>query len=995
MGVLDASQGSEVGGHVTISFAGFNRPWAAWIAHQLRLRAVQSTLLRWDPDTSIPLADAIQDLLLADGTVLLVLDDWYFRLGPRTSAEWISALRDVVVPHLDRFRAVTVANLPMPTAVAALRPVDLRDLDEGEAARLVLQRLNVPPGTPVRPTPANAPKFPLDPPAVKSVPHRVQSFTGRDGILEELHERFIAAGPIGARIALHGVSGVGKSATAIEYAHRFANHYDVVHWIDARTRSTAREGLADLAGRLGLDPGREIGARIRAVHEALRLGHPHQRWLLMFDGADQLDVVSDLFPDGPGHVLITTLNRVGVASRGLADVTIPPFLREESVAYARRRAPRLTAAEADLLAEAVEDLPLMLAQTASWLNTNSMPVSEYVDQIRQGELSRLDFGIDEDYPRGFQTAWAITLNTLREQQPSAAELLKLLAQFAPDRIPVQLVQQARPGALPLPLAALADNPVAWHSALARIADSTALRLDYHAEPSAEADVARARMHRLYHTFLRNELPEDESDAMRNTACQVLAGADPRRPADIREWPIYAELIPQLVPSGAVESTDPAIRELVLNCVENLKVRGEFTTGRELCEQARGYWERALAPTDPDLVQLEVQYANLQRRSGQYRDAETTGRALLGKLADRPPNDWELLNAENSFGGTLLSLAEFDEARILFDKVWHSYGEVLGPYDPSTLRARTNLGITYGLLGQYAEALTVHGDVLASRERLLGREHLQTLSSSLNYAWMLRLMGRYSEAVSRQELNVRLQRQYLGENAPETLRAEHNLAQCLRRGGDLREGSRIMQAVVERSRRLQGPSHPDTLVVTADWATFQRQTGELTEAATLARSVYESYRKLVGDGHPYTAGTRGNLGLVHWALGQRAEALATCEESWKAMVAAVGAKHPWSLGCALNAAGARHFAGDHEGAAALSFETLTAAQQVLGKDNPLTFSCQAAYAAEVRGLGRAEEAEQLERDVIDRLCATFGPDHVHTVAVRRRDRMYWDFEPQPI
>lgn len=487
--------------------------------------------------------------------------------------------------------------------------------------------------------------------------------------------------------------------------------------------------------------------------------------------------------------------------------------------------------------------------------------------------------------------------------------------------------------------------------------------------------------------------------MRETACQVSASADPRGPTDLWEGPNYAELIPQLVPSGAVRSGDPAARQLILNCVEYLKARGEFAEGLELCEQVRVHWARTLPGTHTDLLRLEVQYADLQRRSGRYREAEETGRSLLARLAHRSPDQWEVLTVKTSVGGALLALAEFDEAHALREEIWREYRRQLGENDPTTLQARSNLGTTIVMLGRYAEALVVQGEVLVAREWLLGREHAQTLSIGLSHARTLRLLGRYPEATSRHKLNARLHRRSLGENSPETLRAEHGLAQCLRRSGAVRQGAEIMRSVLERSRLLHGPNHPETLMVTADWATFQRESGalngDLGEAFTLAGEVHGNYQKLVGDAHPYTAGTLSNLGLVNGVLGERAQALRTCEGAWTAMAAAVGPRHPWSIGCALNAAGARHLVGDHDGSAELGATTLAAAQEVLGKDNPLTFSCQAAYAAALRGQRRDEEADVLERDVLDQMTATLGSDHVHTVAVRRRDRMHWDFEPLPV
>ncbi|QMU71781.1 FxSxx-COOH system tetratricopeptide repeat protein [Streptacidiphilus sp. P02-A3a] len=993
--MIDEFRSSGPGRHITISYAGFNRPWAAWIAHQLARIGHRASLLRWDPGAEAPLAEALSDLLKAPGKLLLVLDDWYFRLGPRTNEEWNAALREIVHLHRDRFAAVSVANAALPTAVAALVPADLRNLDQVEAHRLLLQCLELPPTALPAPR-EGAPRFPLDPPEVYHIPRRTQSFTGRDAILEDLFEELTVSGPTGTRLALHGPAGVGKTAIAMEYAHRFGNHYELVHWVDARRRATARDGLAELAAMLRLSAGHEVGGQIRATHEALRRGVPYRPWLLVFDGADSPESVADLLPEGPGHVLVTTLDRPWAAMSGFPEIAVKPFNRDESVAYARRRAPRLTPAEADLLAEAVQDLPLMLAQTASWLHTNTMPVAVYVAQITGGQLDQVGFGIDEDYPRGFKTAWSITLNTLREQYPAAAELLNLMAQFAPDRIPVRLVERAPRGSLPEHMARLAADPIAWHGALARISDATVVRLDYRSTGNpADATVSSVRMHRLYHSFLRTELSIEERRAMTATACQVLVGADPRRPGDASEWPTYAELFPQLEPAGAFDSDDPAVRELVLNCIEYLKLRGEYTTGRELAETVYARWRDQLPAEDRDLLKVQYQQANLERRSGRYHQAALIGRRLVAELADRPPGDTDLLLAQNGLGGTLMALAELEEAHDLYESVWQQYSAVLGPEDPATLQARGNFGLALGLLGRYQEALAMHGEVLAVRERLLRRGHHQTLEAGLQYARLLRLLGRYPEAQSRQELNARQHRQILGPGNPATLAAEHNLAQCLRRSGDLASGAQLMRSVVTSSVQLHGPGSPDTLLVQADWATFLRQSGELTAAAELSQTVTNLYHELVGPAHPYTIGTRGNLALLHQLYGERQTALRIAAEAWEAMASAVGADHPWTLGCELNLSAARQLSGDDEGALELSRDTLARASAVLGLEHPLTFSCQAALAMDLRLVREAEEAARVESDVLSRLSRFLGPEHPHTVAVRRRDRPYWDFEPQPI
>ncbi len=990
------SQGAGPREHITISYAGYNRPWAAWIAHQLEGHGHATALLRWDPPPETTLTEALGNLLAAPGRILLVLDDWYFRLGPRSEADWTHALADVIPPHVDRFAAVSVATRALPTTAAPLSPVDLRDLDSREARRRILRRLGIDPSADREPSGDGfAPRFPNDPPAVWSLPRRNVRFTGRDAALDTLHERFAAGGRGGARISLRGISGVGKSQIAAEYAHRFGNDYDIVWWIDAGYRATAREQFAALAPRLGLETGQELGDRIRAVHEALRTGRPYRRWLVVLDSADDMEQIDDLLPEGNGHVLLTTLTQDWAATGTVSEIEVRSFERPESVAYARRRAERLTPQEADQLAEAVEDLPLLLAQTSAWLAGNPMPAKEYIELIRRGNPSQIAIRMSPDYSMGFQTSWSITLNTLTERSPEAAELLQLFGFFAPDAIPVRLIETARPAELPEHLAALAADPIRWHTALRRLSESTAVRMDYVETPDREPYVENVRMHRLYHGFLLSNLSEERREALSAAACRVLAGADPRNPADTREWPRYAAVIPHLEPAGALDSTDPAVRELINNCISYLRVRGEYTTGLRLCEQAVVRWAARMAPDDSVMVTMRLNHANMLRGCGRYREAEAVGQAVVDQLTEvRDPDDPDLQKAKSGLGGSMLTLARYEEARALYEDSVRAYTRLLGEEAPRTMLERNNLAVALSLLGRYQEALELHGINLRMRERLLRPRHHLTLSSARRYAWTLRLLGRYPEAMSRQEQNLRLYRQVMDAYHPGTLSAEFNLAMCMARSGEPAGAAELLRRVTDRFEQMQGPRHPDTLMVQAGYAVVVREHGDLDHARTLARSVVERYGQLVGPEHPFTIGTAGNAALVLSRYGEREEALRGAEEAWRGMCRAVGAGHPWTLGCALNVAGARNLAGDPERAEGLSRQTLERAKSALGETHPFTLTCKAALADDLRALRRAQEADKLEQEALQQLAETLGARHTHTLSVRRRDRPYWDFEPQP-
>src|SRR5690349_10873512 len=208
---------------VTISFAGFNRAWAAWIGDRLERRGLRVVFQRWDSPAEIPLADLLRHLKLAEGRILVVVSEWYFQLGPRTREEWNEALGEVVAPDPARFAAVSVTTAAVPSAAAVLAPVELINVGADEAERRLLDRLGLLPGPLPEPgeTERRAPRFPASMPEVwGGVPRRNTRFTGREAILNDAYHQLQGAAPGAGVMTLHGMSGVGKTQLAAEYVYR-------------------------------------------------------------------------------------------------------------------------------------------------------------------------------------------------------------------------------------------------------------------------------------------------------------------------------------------------------------------------------------------------------------------------------------------------------------------------------------------------------------------------------------------------------------------------------------------------------------------------------------------------------------------------------------------------------------------------------------------------------------------------------------------------------
>ncbi|MGW6093773.1 FxSxx-COOH system tetratricopeptide repeat protein [Streptomyces sp. NPDC055157] len=982
---------------VTISFAGFNRAWAAWIGDRLERRGVTVLQQRWDPPVDVPLEESLRDLTLARGLVLVILSDWYFQLGPRSHDEWNRALREVVAPDPDRFVAVSVTTSALPGATSVFGAADLTNVGADEAERRLLARLGLPADPPPETAAARpGPRFPSETPEVwGGVPRRNTRFTGREELLSRAYRALQDAGSGAGVVTLHGMSGVGKTQLAAEYVYRFGSEYDVVWWVPADRRALYRQKLAELAPELGLSTGAEYGERLRAVRDSLRRGDPHSHWLLVLDGADEPEQIWDLVPTGPGHVLITSRNPEW-SEHNSNLVEVPVYSRDESVAFIRRRAPRLAQTEADLLADALEDLPLLLDQTAGWLNDSDMSVDEYIELL-EGGIDQDVVKISADFPLAFQTAWSILLNKLKDTVPESVDLLRLCTFFAPGSIPVRLLKEMPAGELPEQLSGLMNDPLLWNKAIGQLRQYSVVRLESHEsiidEPSSGESLY---LHRMVHQIVSKDMPDRDRQEFIDVVRRALAAADPGRPSDTRLWPAYAEITPHLKWADVLLSTDPAVHTLVLNCLRYMYLSGEYRAGIKLGARAMKAWRELLGENHPRVWDLSYNYANLLRAVGDYAGTEAIERAAVNHLrAERGERDLEHLRAAGGLAADLRGLGRYDEALEISDWILASYRELLGEQDSRTLDAQNNLGASMRLLGRYEESLELNRRTLEARRQLLRPRHSWTLYSEINYATDLRLLGRYAEAESLQAQSTRVHRSVLGADNPQTLRAEHNLALCHYRSGDRSEARELFTRVLERCERVLGEGDPLTMMFAASQSCFAREHADIDQARDISDKVMSGYTDMLGEAHPYVAGTRANHALILRNVGEREHALVLIEGALADMTQAVGENHPWTLGCAINASALRNLIGDPESAASLMEATITRATEVLGRTHPLTLSARIAHAADLRGVRDRRRAEKVEAEALGDLATTLGAQHVHTVSARSRNRPYWDFEPQMI
>jgi tetratricopeptide (TPR) repeat protein/transcriptional regulator with XRE-family HTH domain len=157
-----------------------------------------------------------------------------------------------------------------------------------------------------------APAVPLE------LPRAPADFTGRAAELAELQERLGAGAPNPALIAISGMGGVGKSALAVQAAHRLADAgafpdgqiYVNLHGATpGLSPLTAEDALCRMLRSLGAGPAAiplqldEAAARFRSLTARRRL-------LVVLDNARGADQVRPLLPGGPSCAVLVTSRQV-------------------------------------------------------------------------------------------------------------------------------------------------------------------------------------------------------------------------------------------------------------------------------------------------------------------------------------------------------------------------------------------------------------------------------------------------------------------------------------------------------------------------------------------------------------------------------------------------------------------------------------------------------------------------------------------------------------
>ncbi|WP_346107477.1 FxSxx-COOH system tetratricopeptide repeat protein [Nonomuraea maheshkhaliensis] len=824
----------------------------------------------------------------------------------------------------------------------------------------------------------------------RKIPGRNRHFTGRETLLNGLRKSLTetnTAAVVPLPQALQGLGGVGKTQLAIEYAWAYRGYYDLVWWIAADQPLLIPSALAGLTEDLKLPSAGTMGIEEAAdsVRDALQRGDPVDRWLLIFDNADDPEEIRPFIPHGSqdGHVLITSRNSrwSGVAETVSVDV----FSTAESVAFLRKRLRReVPESEAVHLAHELGNLPLALEQAAAVQDTTGMSTDEYVRLLAEQTGDLLQLGKSTEYPHTMTAAWQLSVHQVESRMPEAAEVLRCLAFFGPDPIPRFVFQRSRDSGAER-MGTVLSNPLTRSQAFAELARFSLLRI--------EPDTGTVQVHRLVQALLRDSLTLEEQEEFRHEVHLLLAAGAPPDPEDISTQEEYTFLLPHVRPSGLARSDDERVRESALNIVRHLYRVANWRSARSLAEEFRQSWVATSGEHDPFVLRLRRHLGNVLWQLSANKESLELNDATFDLMREVFGADHEeTLRMALTYAANLRAQGRFEDAKEQDAASLAALETRYGVSDPTTLSAMNNLALDHALLSRYDTALELQK--LAYIEQSSVRRKVNKWEVQLfwnNLARVVRLSGHHEQACDVGEEAYAYGVRELKIEHPLTLATARDLSIAKRRMGHLDDAYELIQDVHTRLNKLYGPDSPETMAATVALSNTLRQLGRLEESMALAKDAHQRHLQTYGANHPFTYGCQLNLGLLYRLRGDAKKAMELDEKTYEGLLDRLGAAHVYTFSSTINLAGDLAELGEPERAAELGRATLTGVRDFVGPRNGLSLSAAVNLSIDLRAIGRIDEATELYDQAMAAYETTLSPTHPERLHAADGKRFNWDFD----
>ncbi len=702
-------------------------------------------------------------------------------------------------------------------------------------------------------------------------------FTGRDDLLDLLDEHLTSTlrtsrVVLTQKQALTGLGGIGKTQIAVEYAYLMREHDASTHilWINAASQEALMTSFTALAALLPEFSARGETDQQKLMHamKSWLEGCP-QRWLLIFDNADDISLLPPYMPRyGNGSILLTTRTQA-VGSLGIA-INVEKMNPLEGTCLLLRRAQRLQSLPnnevraAEQLVVALDHFPLALEQAGAYIEETGCTLAHYLHLYQTHRIALLARrGVQStNYPDSVATTWLLSFQNVQRANPAATQLLQACAFLAPDHIPEELIRDGV-AYWPTLLQEAVTDPLIFDQALEAL-----LRFSLVKRLATEQQLS---IHRLVQVVQVEMLSLEEQQQWARRVVYAVNHLFPRQfRENVGSWPLclryleQAQACAQLIQQHQLQFVEAA--DLLDRAGTYLYIHASFSQAEVLYQQALHLREELLGTQHPETASSFHNLGCLYYEHGKYKLAETFyQRALSIYEQQLETHHTARASTLNNLGVLYRQQGKYEPAETCFHQALAIREEQLGTQHPDTAITLNNLGRHYNEQGKYELAEAFFRRALTIYEEQFGTQHPQIAETLNNLGLLSYEQRKYEQAKAYFHQALAIYEEQLGDQHFKTAEVMTHLAELYRDLHDYEQARQLFTRTLMIQERIFAANHPDLARTLHGFARFHEEVGTLQTAATLYQRTLTIQKHVYGPHHPKTNETRERLHRVQHLL----------------------------------------------------------------------------------------------------------------------------------
>jgi len=751
-----------------------------------------------------------------------------------------------------------------------------------------------------------------------------------------------------------GMGGVGKTqfVTHLIHLRKVQQYFGLKLWFRASdSRSQLETQIVLLARELRLvDDKASFEQAQQRLHQ--HLASQTKPWLIVFDNADDPELLTPFLPTSGGHILITTRSTTWPGA-----IPIDVFSPEEAQALVEKLLQQEEPRAKELCQE-LGYLPLGIVQACALIRNQKLAVAAYLEQLRKDAalVERDERLFGKKLPNSMLSLWQATFQALG---PEARALLDVVAYLAPDNIPPLLMQKlaSTEARATLKQYALLQESAQGFCSIHRLVQ-LAVR-----STQQKPDALSKGMIALYEMYVLRDPNTQEME----TNSQLFTHGEAML--------AYAE---QQVASSP-ELQAPLARMYILLGVQH-RVLAHPNQNRDLLEKALKIAQQAHGKDHPD-ISLSLNYLGgaWQELGDNNKAMQCHEQALAIRQKIYGMQHPDTAISLSNVGAALHGLGNYQKALEYFEQSLAIDKVIYGQQHARIATSLNNIGGTWEWLGDSRKALQHHEQALTIRKHLFGDQH-PTVAGSLGWIGnALQSLGDPRKALQHYEQALTIHKKVYGELHPLVTMSLRNIGKAWNALGDARNALEHFQQALAILKKVYGEQHPEVASSLLNIGQAWKALGDARKALEYYEQALAIRKKVYGEQHPDVAISLLSIGQAWKALGDARKALEYYEQALAIHKKVHGEQHPEVASSLLNIGQAWNALGDARKALEHHEQALAIYKKVYGEQHPVVAMSLNEMGATYFKLGDRDRAAQYFNAAYQMALQLpgMGPDHPTT------------------